>query len=935
MSRKLIGILLCLLGLGIYPACAEALGPFEGYDIESASVSLSRTGAGAHADFTTSFELSENEGHPYALTRDVVVELPPGLFGNPEAFPKCTTQQLGATAPESECPQDSQVGSTDITVLEPTRTFENEPIYNMPAPGGDVLARFGFFAGLYPMFLNIRLDPETLGLIASVEGASSAALFISARTTFWGVPASPTHDAERLTPLEARDNTGPSGGRPSTMPETPFMTNPTSCGEMRTVTLTVRSYQLPDQAKSVTVPFPQITGCGSLEFNPRVTLKPTTSQATTGTGLDYDLGLPTKGLEFGNLSYGSELKRAEVVLPEGMTINPAAAEGLGVCAEMELARETYNSPPSVGCPESSKIGTVTADAPVIDRGAEGSLFLAKPYENPFDSLLAVYLVLKIPSRGVLVKVPGEVRLDPASGQITTIFDQIPQLPVANFHLHFREGGRAPLVTPPACGSYVGVSKLSPWSAPEKVNAAPSGFGIESGPNHGPCPAGGLPPFHPELAAGSENPGAGQFSPFVLELARSDSEQEITHFSIKLPPGLVAKLAGVPFCSDASIALAKSRSGIHGGDEELTAPSCPAASRIGTSWAGAGVGDVLTYVPGKIYLAGPYHGSPLSIVVVTAAKAGPFDLGTVVVREALRIDPVTAAVFVDPSGSDPIPHIIRGVPLHLRNIRVYADRRGFMINPTDCTRTSTASTVLGSGLDPTSESDDNPFTISSPFQVADCAALGFKPKFTLSFKGGTRRSRLPALRAVLTMPKGGANVEAAEVLLPRSEFLEQGNIRTICTRAQFDAGAGRGAQCPAGAIYGHARAVTPLLDEPLKGPVFLRSNGGERDLPDLVAALHGERIDIDLVGFIDSVGEKNKRGERVSRIRSRFMRIPDAPVTKFVLQMQGGKKGLLVNSTDLCLGSPRAEAFFSAQNGRERNLRPIVKTACKKSKMSAK
>lgn len=918
------------IALAVFAPGARGADEPEKYDIQSAAATLSTSQAGAHPDFTTTFKLTESAGHPYALTRDVIVALPAGIFGDPEAFPKCTTAQFGTEPTNSVCPQDAQVGVLDSTIASPfPKTFLNSPVYNMPAPGGDVVAKFGFFAGPYPATLVVRLDPDTTSLVAAVEGAPGVAELVGAKTTFWGVPASPVHDSERLTPQESLNGKSPENGRPSTQPEVPFMTNPTQCGVDRSVTLTMRSYQLPDQPRIKSIPFPQITGCGALEFNPTTSLAPTTTQGTTGSGLDYDLSLPTKGLLFGNLNYGSELKRAEVVLPEGMTINPSEAEGLGVCSEADFARETYNSAPNVGCPEASKVGSVVADTPVIDRKAEGSLFIARPYANPFGSLLALYMVLKIPDRGVLIKVPGRVQLDPVSGQITTVFDDIPQLPVANFHLHFREGARAPLVTPAACGTYSGLSNMTPWASPSKVVPKENTFAIESGPNHGPCPSGGLPPFHPGLIAGVLNNAAAAYSPFDLRLTRTDAEQEITHFSIKLPPGLAAKLAGIPFCPNSAIEQAKSRDGIHGGEEELAAPSCPAASQIGTTLVGAGVGDVLVYVPGKVYLAGPYNGSPISIVAVTSAKAGPFDLGTVVVREALRVNSETAEVFIDATGSDPIPHIVKGLPVRLRDIRVYVDRPNFVINPTNCTPASTASTVLGSGLDFTSEADDRPVTVSTRFQVADCATLDFTPKLQLSLKGGTKRNQVPALRAVLTARPGDANIAGAEVILPHSEFLEQGHIGTVCTRVQFAAGAGNGAECPAASVYGRARAITPLLSDPLEGPVYLRSNGGERSLPDLVAALRGQEINIDLVGYIDSVNEKNKHGEVVSRIRNRFANVPDAPVTKFVLEMRGGKKGLLVNSTNLCRSKNRAEANFTAQNGRVHNFRPIVHASCGK------
>jgi hypothetical protein len=920
MSYRLFLLVVVSAAL-LLPAKAMGSEEWEKYRIESASASLSDTQAGAHADFTTSLSLSRKEGVTYGNTRDVIVRLPAGVFGNPEAFPKCTTHDFGHTPEESNCPLDSQVGSTEVVIGGLVSVTMNEPIYNMPAPGGDIVARLGFYALDYPVFVNVRLDPETETLVASAEGVSAGARLLSSKFTLWGVPGAAAHNPLRWTPLEVKEGNGPSGGRSSSLSETPFMTNPTSCEPGRQVTITARSYQLPERPSTVTVPFPQITGCDTLDFNPSVSLEPTTTQATSGSGLHYEMSFPTKGLQFGNLTFGSEMKRAEVVLPEGMTINPSEAEGLGVCSEKDLARETYDSGPNVGCPETSKIGSVEAVSPVIDRLATGSLYIAKPYENPFGSLVALYMVLKVPDRGLLVKLAGEVVPNPLTGRLTTIFDDIPQLPVGEFKLHFREGARAPLVTPAACGSHTAVSNLSPWARPSAIVSLGSSFQIESGPDHGPCPPSGLPPFHPSLQAYAVNPVAGAYSPFFIALSRTDSEQEITHFSIKLPPGVVGKLAGIPFCSDTAIAGAKARIGAHGGEEELASPSCPAASQIGTTWAGAGVGGALTYVPGNVYLAGPYNGSPLSIVDITSAKAGPFDLGTVVVREALRINPETAEVSVDATGSDPIPHIIKGIPVRLRDIRIFVDRSHFVINPTGCKATSTASTVLGSGLDFASEADDNPLTVTNPFQVADCASLGFKPRLSLKLRGDTKRGGNPSLRAVLRPRRGDSNPARISVALPHSEFLAQGHIRTVCTRVQFKAGAGNGTQCPAGSVYGHARAWTPLFSKPLEGPIFLRSS--EHPLPDLVLAMHG-LVDIDAVGRIDSV----KGG-----IRNTFDFVPDAPVTKVVVNLQGGKRSLLENSTDICLGRHGATVKMRGHNGAVHNFTAPLKARCGSRKKS--
>jgi len=924
--RALLTVVVVLIAASFAPSAQATVYPEpENYRVESAAAELTTTQAGAHPDFTTTFALSEHSNEPFGLTRDVVVRLPAGLFGNPQPFPACTTLQLGIDPGKSECPLDSQVGAMNITLGGIFNGSFREPIYNMPSPGGDVVARFGFFAAAYPTILNVRLDPETETLVASADGASAGAALLASSTTFWGVPADPVHDPDRITPGEAMNNSGPPGGRESSLPEIPFMTNPTSCGQAQSVTITARSYQLMDSPSSLTVPFPQISGCGAVEFNPSAALAPTTSQGTSGTGLDYQLDLPTKGLEFPNLLFGSELRRATVTLPKGMTINPSEAEGLGVCTEADLARERYDSGPDAGCPETSKIGSVEATTPVIDRKATGSLYLAKPYENPFGSLLALYMVLRVPDRGVLVKLPGKVTTDPVSGQITTEFAGIPQLPANSFHLHFREGARSPLVTPYSCGNYTAASDLEPWSGPAATVERQSTFAIESGPDHGPCPSGGLPPFHPALLSYATNPIAGSFSPFYLRLGRTDAEQEITHFSIKLPPGLAARLAGVPFCPDGAIAAAAARKGPHGGEEELVSPSCPAASQIGTSLVGAGVGSVLTYVPGKVYLAGPYHGSPLSIAAVTAAKAGPFDLGTVVVREALRVNPETAEVFVDATGSDPIPHIIQGIPVHLRDIKVSVDRPQFTLNPTSCKATSTASTLLGAGLDFTSEADDRPLTVTSPFQVAECATLPFKPKLSLKLLGGTKRGDFPKLKAFLRMNGiGEAGIARAQVTLPKSEFIANAHFNTICTRVQFKQAGGNGEACPAGSVYGWARAKTPLLSDPLEGPIYLRSS--EHQLPDVVASLRGQEINVHLVGHVDSVK---------GRLRNTFEAAPDAPVDWASFSFQGGKKGLFENSTNLCQGTHKAIVAFSGQNGKEHDFNPEVKARCGSKAKTAK
>jgi hypothetical protein len=424
----------------------------------------------------------------------------------------------------------------------------------------------------------------------------------------------------------------------------------------------------------------------------------------------------------------------------------------------------------------------------------------------------------------------------------------------------------------------------------------------------------VPPFRPGFSAGSINNNGGAYSPFNMRLTRSDGEQDMTRFDAVLPRGVTGKLAGIGKCSEAAIALAKAKTG----RQELAAPSCPADSQIGHSLVGAGVGSVLTYVPGKLYLGGPFAGAPLSVIAITPAVAGPFDLGTVVVHEALTVDPETAEVGVDGARSDPIPHILKGLPVKVRDLRVYVDRPSFTLNPTSCAKKEVRAILFGSFLDVFNAADDVPVSLSDRYQAASCASLKFKPSLSLRLKGGTRRGAHPALRAVVTYPQGAnyANTRKAVVTFPHSAFLEQSHIRTVCTRVQF-----RAKQCPAGSIYGKARAFTPLLEEPLEGPVYLRSSSNP--LPDLVFALRGI-VDFNAVARVDSVK---------ASIRASFDSIPDVPLSKVVVEMQGGKKGLIVNSRSLCVHKSRAKSEFTAQNNKTYNTRPVVKASCGKTRHS--
>jgi hypothetical protein len=917
------------------------------------------TAAASHPfQFTTTIELNggrdtadiPNSSHtpfvePPALVKDVHTKFPSGFVGDPSLVPTCSLADFLTLVDNGNlCSPESALGVASVSSNEPTfvgNTVLPQPLFNLEPYAGEP-ARFGFFIPI--IALPILLDPsvrsgagegalpgqsEDYGLDVNVTNINQTASLSSARVTTWGVPADPRHDLSRgwacMEEARGEHPTERAPCRPSAAIQPPaFLTLPTSCAGPLQASVEASSWLNPHSFATFlpSEPLPALDSCNQVPFAPTIHSEPTSDAATSPTGLAFDLDFANEGLRNSNPDARAEanVKKAVVTLPQGFTTNPSVAEGLKACTQAEYEAATVQL--GTGCTPESKVGDVEIESPLVSARPEhvvkGGIYVAQQGLNPNHNLLTLYLIARAPELGVIIRQALKVTPDPKTGQLTTEVDNIPQLPFSHFHLSFRQGQRSPLVTPPACGTYTVTADLYPYSNPTSPLHRESSFKITVGPEGLPCPSGGVPPFHPLLEAGTQNNAAGTYSPFYTHMTRKDSEQEITHFSIKLPPGVIGKLAGVSSCSDAAIAAAKAREHEGGGGEEEQSPSCPANSEVGRSLVGSGVGNVLAYAPGKLYLAGPYHGSNISLVSITAAKVGPFDLGTVVVRFALKIDPETAEVFVDGQGSDPIPHIVDGIPVHLRDIRAYVDRPNFTLNPTSCAKKSTASTVLGSGLNFASEADDQPVTVTSPFQAADCANLGFAPKLALSLKGGTKRGATPAFKAVVTYPKGSyANIAKSVVTLPHSEFLEQSHIKTICTRAQFKEGKVPGEKCPAASVYGRAEAVTPLLSEPLKGPVYLRSSS--HNLPDLVAALHNNQVDFALDGRIDSV--------RNGRIRNTFETVPDAPVSKFVLEMQGGKKGLLVNSTNLCKGTNRAISEFTGQNGKLYNTNPVLSARC--------
>jgi hypothetical protein len=922
MRRKSIGLLACLLVLVGFAAMASPAGADFGFkelhlrfEEEDGSPAL---GAGTHP-YAVSTDLFVNaksdplQGEvPDEQIKDLRFDLPPGLVGNPTAVPPCTSQEFATILGKaSSCPDSSAVGVAKVKValaFEDLKTYST-PVYNVQAPAG-AAAQIGFVALGVPVTIVLSVNPEPpYNVIGTLTNIPQPVRFFGSNVSIWGNPYSPAHDDER----------GDCAGNdvetcPIDLPEKPFLTMPRSCTGPLSSRFETDSWQNPARVLA----YPLLTdsgmeGCDELSFAPQISSEATTAAAGSSSGLNFNLDVADEGLTSVGGTAQSDIQKAVVNLPEGVTVNPSIANGLEVCTEGQFKAEAIGSQPGENCPQGAKVGEVEVETPLLEgKLLKGQVFVAEQNKNPFGSLLAIYMVIREPQLGILVKLPGRVTLDPRTGQLATTFGEapyeIPQFPFSHLRFRFRGGARAPLVTPPRCGTYETKAEFYPWARPSSPQETTASFEVTSGPGGGPCPAAGPLPFQPGFQAGSVDNSAGSYSAFDMRLTRSDAEQELTRFDAVLPPGLTGKLAGLARCPEAAIAAAAAKSG----REELASPSCPASSRIGHTLAGAGVGDALTYVPGSLYLAGPVAGRPLSIVSITPAVAGPFDVGTVVVREALNLNPVTAQVEVDGAASDPIPHILQGIPLKLRDLRVYADRPDFTLNPTSCQEKVSVATLFGSAADAFSPGDDA-VSASDRFQAAGCAALAFKPKLSIRLKGGFRRAANPALTAVLTPRPGDANVGGATVILPHSAFLDQSHIGTICTRVQFSAN-----QCPAGSVYGEARAWTPLLDEPLEGPVYLRANGGERELPDLVMALHGI-VDVNVVGFVDSVN---------SRLRTRFLSPPDAPVSRLVLNMRGGKKGLIVNSTNICKGRNRATSLLVGQNGRSFKTTPQVQASCK-------
>jgi hypothetical protein len=890
------------------------------------------TQAGSHPfQFTTTTVLREGaqlqtgEVTPTALARDLSFKLPAGLVGDPSAIPQCSELDFSSLGPRggewANCPHDTIIGVATISI--DIRTFqgvstETVPVFNLVPSVGEP-ARFGFVAFGNPVTLDtaVRTGGD-YGVTVTASNITQVALFIASRVTFWGVPGDPRHDNSRGWNCTVAF-LGPCPASP-TVPQVPFLTLPTSCEAPFASSVEGDSWPAPgtpsQTAERVSYTLPQgLDGCNRLGFEPSLSVVPDGRAASTPTGLTVSQHLNQEEILAPTGLAESSLKSVTATLPEGVVINPAGADGLEACSEAQVGftgvEESSGADlftpklESPFCPDAAKVGTAKIETPLLPNALEGAVYLAAQNANPFGSLVAMYIVAEDPVSGVVVKVPGEVSLNQRTGRITATFEHLPQTPVENVELHFFGGERAPLATPSHCGSYTAEIAYTPWSGNAPVDTT-STFEITSGPNHSACPGAALP-FSAALTGGTVNNQAGSFSAFTMTMSREDGSQNLKSIELHMPPGLSGVLTGIPLC----------------GEAQADAGTCPAASLIGETTVSVGLGgSPFTVRGGQVFLTGPYRGAPFGLSIVNPAVAGPFDLGKVIVRAKLDVNPITAAVTVtsDSTGPYAIPPSIQGIPLEIKHVNVTIDRPGgFTFNPTNCSPAA----VTGS----LQSIEGATQTLSVPFQATNCAVLKFAPKFAVSTSGKTSKANGASLTVKLTYPSAPfgsqANIARVKVDLPKQLPSRLTTLQKACTAAQFEANP---AGCPSASIVGHAKAITPLIPVPLEGPAYFVSHGGEA-FPSLIMVLQGYGVTLDLVGttFISKAGITS----------STFKTVPDAPVGSFELTLPQGRFSALTANGNLCTSKLAMPTEFLAQNGAAiHESTPVSVTGCSKRKVGA-
>jgi hypothetical protein len=677
---------------------------------------------------------------------------------------------------------------------------------------------------------------------------------------------------------------------------TPFLTLPTSCPDRFESTVVADSWSEPSRLVPTSTALENgsgdplgLNGCNRLNFEPSISVAPDGQAASTPTGLTVGIHVPQEETLNPEGFAQANVKDTTVTLPAGLQLSPAAADGLESCPLGDVGLEAAQA---ASCPDASKVGTVEITTPLLPEKLVGAAYLAQQNANPFGSLVALYIVVEDPKAGVIVKLAGKVSLDPVSGQIVSTFENTPQLPFSDLVLHFFGSARAPLSTPPLCGSYTTVASIVPWSG--NAPAEPSStFEISSGPNGAPCAD--PRPFAPAFSAGSTNIQAGEFTPFVMTMTRPDADQTLSGITLHMPPGLSGSLSKLELCPEPQAS--------HG--------ACGASSQIGETIVSAGLGGApFTVQGGKVFITGPYKGAPFGLSILNPAKAGPFDLGYVVVRAKIEVDPTTAALTIT---SDALPTIIDGIPLQLQHVQVLINRPDFTFNATDCNPMGITATL--------SSTEGASATGSSSYQVTNCTDLGFTPQFAVSTAGTTTRADGASLDVRLSYPLGPklANIAKVKVELPKQLPSRLTTLQKACTEQAF---AQNPEGCPAASRVGEAVATTPILAGPLSGPAYFVSHGGAK-FPELIVVLRGEDgVTVDLHGetYISKQGITS----------STFATVPDVPVGSFELKLPQGQYSALAANGNLCKAKLVMPTEFVAQNGAilDQNTK-ITPTGCAK------
>ncbi len=898
----------------------------------------------------TSEEDSQGQPIPTGDPRDIVTSLPPGLLGDPQALPRCPLTLL-TSAQGTKCPPATIVGSYLLHEGNARETVG--PIVNVQPEAGqsaEFALDFGGSGAVFTPLLTAHLVRTSQGSYAFTVESNKIPLLnsiVGFETTFWGVPADPSHDLMRGRfclllagrPLVCDANPEETGNRPAGVSPVPFLTWPTDCSAgPLTATLRADSWEDPgsvqeghysEQYKEKTATLPAVTGCNLLHFEPGtgIELEPDTRLADEPVGLGVNLHVPLN--EAPESTATPLLRDTRVTLPEGMSVSPGVVDGVQACEatgpnginiggpeseEVGLNGELQLAPGH--CPDASIVGEAEAVTPFLPFPVKGHVYLARPgcgggrpgegsctEQDALDgNLYKLYLEIGgkgvLAGEGIVFKVPFETEANPATGQLTTNVRELVQAPYSEVRIKLNGGPRAPIANPAVCGSATTTADFTPWSAPGTISE-------EGGPNNGLLVAGtpdllsssrfevdgcsSSPLFNPGFVAGTVTPQAGQFSSFTMNLSRQEREQYVKGIQLHTPPGLLAMLSSVPLCPETQ---ANSPS-VYG---ECT------ASKIGTARVASGAGSHPFEIEGNVYLTGPHDGAPFGLSIVTHAVAGPFNLGLVVVRARIDIDPIdsTATITTDESGPYAVPQIIFGVPLRLQRITVDIDRPGFMFNPTSCALQHIDAKISGS--------QDAVSGVSSAFAVGGCKSLAFKPVFKVSTAAHTTRAKGASLDAKVSYPAGSvsneANIARVKVSLPKLLPSRLTTLQKACLAATFETNP---AACPAASVVGIARASTPLLPVGLEGPVYFVSHGGEA-FPSLIVVLQGDGVRVDLTGttFINEAGITS----------STFKTVPDVPVGSFELYLPQGRFSALAANGNLCKSRAKLvmPTEFVAQNG---------------------